>query len=98
MEINEQLKTLAQGVATLGDKLGETAGEHVVLQALALALVRTHPEPRRLVEEFRRVWMRHGSPHQSGADGDSCAAGIAEMLGLLEENLQVPLDVRPPRD
>ena len=97
MEINEQ-KLLAKAVATLGDSLGEIAGEHSVLQALVLAMVRTHPEPQRLAEEFRRVWMRHGSLHQSAEAGDSCAAGIAEMLGLLEENLPVPLQVRPPHD
>ena len=98
MEINENLKTLAAAVAAHGNNLGEIAGEHVVLQALTLAMVRTHPEPQRLAEEFRRVWMRFGSPHQSGEADDSCSAGIAEMLGLLEEDLAVPLGVLPPRD
>ncbi len=98
MEINEQLKTLAKGVAMLGDHAEESEASRQVLLTAVLALVRTHPDPSRFAGEFRRVWMRLGSPNESAESGSLSAARIDESLNMIEEDLPVPLGVRPPRD
>lgn len=97
MEINEKLKKLAGSVATLGEHAEESEASYLVLLTAVLALVRTHPDPKRFAEEFRRVWMRLGSPNESAESGSLSAARIDESLDMLEEDLPVPLAVRPPR-
>jgi hypothetical protein len=94
----DPIKTLAEGVASLGEEFQGLYGEHQVVLALALALARTHPDPKRFAAEFRRVWILLGSRHQHAELGAHFLEGIHAVLDLIDELLDVPPQVRPPRD
>lgn len=98
MDIEHRLKTLSDSVSMHDEGLAEATGSHLVLLAAVLSLVRTHPDQKRFVEEFRRVWLLLGSPNQAAESGSPYAVRIDESLDMLEEVLAVPLGVRPPRD
>lgn len=94
----DPIKTLAEGVATIGEEFQGLYGEHQTVLALALALARTHPDPKRFAAEFRRVWTLLGSRHQHAELGAHFLEGMHSVLDLIDDLLDEPPRVRPPRD
>lgn len=93
----DEIKTLAAGVAALGDKAQDSEGSLMVLVCAVLALVRSHPQPEVFSDEFRRSWLLLGSQQSNAAVGEKTQRSIDQMLSMLEESCAVPLSVRPPR-
>jgi len=91
----DDIKTLATGVANLGEAVQELLGKEQVLLAAVLALARTHPDPAAFAGEFRRCWTLLGSPHANSEAGKPFLDGIGSLLDLLDEQLHVPPKVRP---
>lgn len=97
-DIKEHLRVLhAAREALIEDQL-RLRGEVMVLASAVVAMVDTHPEPANFAEALRRAWFRLGQPHAGGETYPALLAGIDQMLTVLEEASQVPLNLRPPRD
>lgn len=96
MDIEQDIKALAEAVALHGDGLQRNHGERLVLLCAVLALVRTHPDSRLFAQAFRRVWIQLGEFHAESELGTPIHDGIGQMLSLLEASCSVPLGVRAP--
>ncbi|HMS05325.1 MAG TPA: hypothetical protein PKD73_05975 [Burkholderiaceae bacterium] len=72
-------------VFTLSEQVQRLMGERAVLGAALVALLRTHPDPRALGDEFRRAWLTLGSPNQADEPDDVGLQSMRRMLEILQD-------------
>lgn len=90
------IKTLAAGVATLGESVRGMEGELPVLVCAVAALVGTHPDGRAFAAAFRQAWLQIGAPNQALGTDDPTGCRMRALLDILEERCSAPLNIRPP--
>lgn len=95
-ESKDQIKRLAKLVVMQNETNAQLLGQMKAVTAALAALVRTHPAPEEFAQALRRAWMQGDVSLEDDSTSQHAAAGIEQVLEVLEGNCSVPLNIRPP--